>query len=253
MLASGGERSFVSDGGHPTSGACAVSGGRRFRLVLLDAVGTLIRLREPVGETYARIAREHGVAIPAWRLDDAFRRVLHGAPPMSSRDDDAERAWWRDVVRATFRAADQMQRFADFEACFATLFAHFARGDAWQAALGAREALAALRSEGRRIAVASNFDHRLPAILAALDLARELDATWLPRDAGTAKPDPAFFARACERFGVAPREAVAVGDDPEHDLAAARRAGLAAIDVAALASLAELPARIAAAESQETE
>jgi putative hydrolase of the HAD superfamily len=221
--------------------------------VLLDAVGTLIRLREPVGETYARIAREHGVAIPAWRLDEAFARVLRAAPAMPSRDDAEERAWWRDVVRATFRAADQMQRFADFDRFFAVVFAHFARGESWRAIPGAHEALAALRDERRRIAVASNFDQRLHAILAALDLARALDLVWLPRDAGTAKPDPAFFRRACARLGVEPRAAVAVGDDPEQDLAAARRAGLRAIDVRALASLHELPAAVAALESQETQ
>jgi putative hydrolase of the HAD superfamily len=219
--------------------------------VLLDAAGTAIRLREPVGETYARIAREHGVDVPAWRLDDAFARVLRSAPPMPPGPDAAERAWWRDVVRATFRAADQMQRFADFEACFAALFAHFAAPAAWRAADGLHDALAALRAAGRRVAVASNFDHRLPAILAGLDIAPLLDAVWLPRDAGTAKPDPAFFARACARLGVVPAVTVAVGDDPEQDLAAARRAGLVAIDVATLASLAALPARIAQLEHEE--
>lgn len=223
------------------------------RLVLLDAVGTLIRLRESVGATYERIARAHGVAIPAWRLDDAFARVLRGSPAMPATDDAAERAWWRAVVRATFRAADQMQRFADFEACFAALFEHYAQAAAWTLAPGAEVAIDALRAQRRRVVVASNFDHRLPAILAALALADRLDAIWLPRDAGTSKPDPAFFARACDRFGVAPRETVAVGDDPADDLAAATRAGLVAIDVAALASLAELPARVAFCDGPATE
>jgi putative hydrolase of the HAD superfamily len=222
----------------------------RLDAVLLDAVGTLIRPREPIGETYARIAREHGVALPAWRLDDAFARVLRGAPPMPSGDAAIERAWWRDVVRATFRAADQMQRFADFDACFDDLFAHFARADAWLAMPDAREALAALRASGRRLAVASNFDARLPAILAGLDLAGFFDLVWLPRDAGVAKPDPAFFAGACERLGVPPHAAVAVGDDPIDDLAPARAAGLAAIDVRELASLGALAPRIAALESE---
>ena len=134
------------------------------RAVLLDAAGTLLRPREPVGETYARIARAHGVDLPAWRLDDAFRRALRAAPPIvfpaeslerersererSERGDRArrerservralERAWWRDVVRATFRSAAQMVRFADFEACFEGLFAHYARPDAWVALPGA--------------------------------------------------------------------------------------------------------------------
>jgi putative hydrolase of the HAD superfamily len=222
-----------------------------FLLVLLDAVGTVIRLREPVGDTYARIAREHGVEIPAWRLDDAFARVLRGAAPMPPGDDAAERGWWRERVRETFRAADQMQRFADFEACFDALFAHYARAGAWLVMAGAGAAIATLRAHGRRVAIASNFDHRLPAILDGLGLAAQLDLVWLPRDAGTSKPDPAFFARVCERLDVAPARAVAVGDDAARDLEPARRAGLAAIEVASLASLAELPARVAALEREE--
>ena len=224
----------------------------RLRAVLLDAAGTLIHLREPVGESYARIAREHGVDVPGWRVDDAFRRVLRAAPPMLAADDDRERAWWRDIVRATFRAADQMQHFADFDACFAALFGHFARSDAWRVADDAPAALETLRRAGRRVAVASNFDHRLPALLAGLGLARDLDLVWLPRDAGVAKPDPRFFLAACERLEVAPAEAVAVGDDPELDLETARRAGLRAIDVASLASLGALPAQIDALEREET-
>ena len=223
----------------------------RLRAVLLDAAGTLIHLREPVGESYARIAREHGVDVPGWRVDDAFRRVLRAAPPMLAADDDRERAWWRDIVRATFRAADQMQHFADFDACFAALFGHFARSDAWRVADDAPAALETLRRAGRRVAVASNFDHRLPALLAGLGLARDLDLVWLPRDAGVAKPDPRFFLAACERLEVAPAEAVAVGDDPELDLETARRAGLRAIDVASLASLGALPAQIDALEREE--
>lgn len=219
--------------------------------VLLDAVGTLIRLRHPVGETYARIAAAHGVAIPAWRLDDAFARVLRGAPPMPATSADVERDWWRAVVRATFRAADQMQPFADFEACFAALFDHYASAAEWDPAPGAHAALAALRAEGRTLCVASNFDRRLPAILSALDLATRVDRIWLPSDAGTAKPDPAFFRSACERLGLAPAACVAVGDDPDDDLAAARAAGLAAIDVRPLASLGELPRHIAALEHEE--
>ncbi|MBS1106479.1 MAG: HAD-hyrolase-like, partial [Deltaproteobacteria bacterium] len=66
-----------------------------------------------------------------------------------------------------------------------------------------------------------------------------------------AKPDPRFFRSACARLGVAPAHAVVVGDHPEQDLAAARRAGLRAIDVASLASLGALPERIDALEREE--
>jgi len=227
---------------------------RRLRGVLLDAVGTLIELREPVGESYARAARDFGVDVPGWRLDDAFRRVLARAPAMAfpgaspERIGDLERAWWRDVVRATFRAADQMARFADFEGFFDALFSRFARPEVWRGRPGAREALARLEADRRLVAVLSNFDHRLPAILAGLELA--VGPVLLPGELGAAKPDPRCFAAALARLGLTPAESVYVGDDPASDLAAARRAGLRAIDVASLATLAELPRRIADLERE---
>ena len=222
--------------------------------MLFDAAGTLIALREPVGESYARIAGEHGVAISAWRLGEAFGRSLRRAPPLIARGaSDAEiaeqeRAWWRDVVRSTFRAADcaETERFADFEACFAQLWDLFARPEAWTAREGAREALAVLRERGVATAVVSNFDGRLPRILDGLGLAPLLDAIVLPSQVGAAKPDAAIFRAGLERLGVAAHEAVFVGDDPEEDLAPARRCGLRAIDARQLATLAELPDRLTA-------
>ena len=43
---------------------------------------------------------------------------------------------------------------------------------------------------------------------------------------GSAKPDRAMFARACELFDVTPAELVHVGDHPEHDIQGASAAGL---------------------------
>jgi putative hydrolase of the HAD superfamily len=223
------------------------------RAVLFDAHGTLIELREPVGESYARLAAAHGVRLPAWRVGDAFARILRQAEPMVFPDlppDDvaaAERAWWRRVVRGTFRAADSTARFDDFDACFEAIYAHFSDPAVWRAREGAAEALAALRGGGLATAVVSNFDRRLPGLLRALGLGALLDAVVLPSDAGAAKPARRIFEVALERLGVTPAEAAYVGDDAEHDIAGARAAGLRPVDVATLATLAELPARLARA------
>jgi putative hydrolase of the HAD superfamily len=220
------------------------------RAVLFDAAGTLIRTAEPVGETYAREARARGVELPAWRLEDAFERVLRRAPPMvfpeapPSRIPVLERQWWRRRVRETLRAADSTVRFADFDAWFEALYRHFARPEAWRDAPGAAEALAALRKRGLATAVVSNFDHRLEPILEGLGLRAQLDAVVRPADAGAVKPDPRIFRRALEHLGTRASEAVYVGDDAEHDVAGARAAGLRAIDVAELATLADLPERL---------
>lgn len=239
-----------------------MSGGPGPRAVLFDAVGTLVETAEPVGGTYAGIARDFGVELPAARIGDAFRRIWPQAPPMAFPGEPPERVaalerdWWRERVRATFRAADATARFDDFEAFFGAVWEHFARPAAWRCREGALAAIAALRRAGWKTALVSNVDQRLRPVFSALGLAAHLDAIVLPGDAGAAKPDPRIFALALERLGVAPARAVFVGDDPEQDLRAARRAGLRAVDVAGLATLAELPARISdaahAAPGQET-
>ena len=222
------------------------------RAVLFDAAGTLIELAEPLGETYARIARAHGVELPAWRLQDAFRRVLRAAEPiclpglapeeLAARERDA----WRRIVHQTFRAADSAaaSKLREPQACADALCDHYAAGRAWRLRPGALEGLDALRGAGFRLAVVSNFDGRLRGILGALDVAPRLDAVLLPSDLGAAKPAARAFRAALERLGVTAERAAFVGDDPERDLAAAEAAGLVAVDVRPLATLAGLRRRI---------
>jgi len=214
--------------------------------VLFDAVGTLIELREPVGESYARLARAHGAEVPAARLDAAFARLWREGGPMPGGADPAEeRAWWRERVAATFREAAPGLRFAGFDACFDDLWRHFAGGGAWRRRPGSREILVELGRRGLARAVVSNFDRRLSCVLSELGLAPHLDALVLPGEAGAPKPDPRIFALALERLGVAAAQALYVGDDRELDLEAARRAGLRAIGVDGLAKLADLTRELA--------
>lgn len=227
------------------------------RAVLFDAAGTLIETARPVGVVYSELAAAHGVALSPARLADAFARILAQAPPRVFEDAPAaeiaelERGWWRRIVRSTFLAADGSARFDDFERFFAELFEHYARASAWRARAGASDALAQLRARGLATGCVSNFDLRLPAILAGLGLAPQLDVLVLPAGARAAKPDARIFAFALARLGVAAADCVYVGDAAPADLAGARQAGLAAIDASGLATLAELPALLLAQEPKE--
>ena len=216
------------------------------RAVLFDAAGTLLAPREPVGESYARLARDYDVELSAWRVGEAFRRIFSQAEPMvfpEAKPEEIpslERDWWKRVVRSTFLAADSTKRFSDFDAFFERLWARFAAPDSWLLRPGSRELLARLRTRGLRIGVVSNFDRRLPAILEGLGLTAQLDVIVLPSDARAAKPDRRIFALALERIGVAAAEALFVGDDEQLDLEGARAAGLRAVDATALATLSDL-------------
>ena len=108
------------------------------RAVLFDATGTLIEVREPVGESYARFAAAHGVDLPARRLDDAFRRIVRSRElrlfpdAIPNEVHTLERSWWHGVVDATFRATDPSSVFDDFEAFFEDLFRSYATTEAWR-------------------------------------------------------------------------------------------------------------------------
>ena len=222
------------------------------RAVLFDAAGTLIELRESVGSTYARLAQDFGVDLPAWRVQDAFVRILSQAPPRAYAAESSrevlrrERDWWREVVRATFLAADSNARFADFPAYFDVVYRTFSQPAHWRHRAGCISALRALRSRGLALGIVSNFDRRLPTLLTGLGLTALIDVVVLPSDAGAEKPDPRIFALALQRLRIPADQAVFVGDSHSRDLAGARAVGMAAIDVGSLATLDELPARLAA-------
>src|SRR5690349_12196519 len=77
--------------------------------VFFDAAGTLFETREPVGESYARIARAYGLNASAGAVDAAFRRTFRDAVPLAfgtgckpEQLRRLEREWWRDLVMRTF-------------------------------------------------------------------------------------------------------------------------------------------------------
>ncbi len=77
--------------------------------IFLDAAGTLIHLREPVGTSYARVALRHGVQVEGPALERAFRQQWKLLPtpvhPDGQPPADDDRAWWRTLVLRTFQSA----------------------------------------------------------------------------------------------------------------------------------------------------
>ena len=67
------------------------------------------------------------------------------------------------------------------------------------------------------------------ADLQVIGLAHHFHTSLAAHRFGRAKPDPAIFHAACAAMGVAPRDAVYVGDDLALDVAGAQNAGLRAV------------------------
>jgi putative hydrolase of the HAD superfamily len=199
--------------------------------VLLDAVGTLFRVRGSVGQLYARVARRHGVCLDPTIIEGRFRDAFAAMPPLAfpgvpAADVHArEYDWWRTVVSAVFSGA----HFHSFDAFFDELFHQFAHAESWELFPDTRPALAALRGRGLRLAMVSNFDARLHDLCDALGLTPWFAAIVISTRAGAAKPDPLIFRTALIELGASAGEAVHVGDSEREDVAGALAAGIRAV------------------------
>jgi putative hydrolase of the HAD superfamily len=196
--------------------------------LLFDAMGTLIGLRASVGTTYAAAAAGHGLELEPAAIDQAFGAVLRQAPPLAFSGLEgpallkAERRWWGERINETVQAAGG--RPAP-EALRHELFERYADPSLWRVYPGVAEHLQRWSGRGLALAVVSNFDSRLIALLEGLALAPWFTAVVVSSAAGAAKPDPLPFRRALEALGLEPHQAWHVGDSPE-DEAGARAAGL---------------------------
>ncbi len=86
--------------------------------------------------------------------------------------------------------------------------------------------LPALRLAGYKLAVLSNRRNPFIDILEELSLVDYFDAIMAAGEIGSWKPDPKIFKPLLERFNLAPKETVYIGDNYYADIIGARNAGL---------------------------
>ena len=191
--------------------------------VFFDAGGTLIHAEPSPGDVYAEVGRRFGSRVDAAtaraRFRDAFRR-RQGHPDLTTSE-AVEDAFWRGVVAEVL--AD-----VTADGCYRTLFAHFARPEAWRADPEAATVLPALAERGLLIGLCSNFDTRLHGIVAGLPELRAARRVVVSSEVGWRKPAPAFFAAVARAAALPPERILVVGDDPVNDYQGARAAGMAA-------------------------
>lgn len=202
------------------------------KVVFFDAAGTIFDTRAPVGESYARIAREYGVNADPAQVAAGFRRAFHSAQGLAFGPGHGgpelramERRWWREIVAETFAG---LGTFTDFDAYFDALFALFGDPANWRADPQAAPALRRLKRDGLELGVISNFDYRLYRILDGVGLGGYFDSITISSEAGYAKPSPKLFEAALARHHAVPREALHVGDVKHLDVEGACAAGIAA-------------------------
>ncbi|WP_259728108.1 MULTISPECIES: HAD-IA family hydrolase [Synechococcales] len=201
--------------------------------LLIDAMGTLIGLRRSVGTTYAELAASHGIEVEAAAIDQAFGAVYCQAPPLAfpglegEELASAERLWWGERILTVFAAAGAPLASP---ALGEELFERFAAADLWRIYPDVLGPLRRWQAAGIKMAVVSNFDQRLIAILAGLGLGDVFQAVVVSSAAGAAKPSPIPFRLALNALALGADQVWHVGDSPE-DVAGATAAGVACLRI----------------------
>ncbi|MBV9213896.1 MAG: HAD-IA family hydrolase [Actinobacteria bacterium] len=217
--------------------------------VLLDSLGTLLRMEPPAPRLRKSLARL-GFDVPPDAAESAVRAEIsyYLEHHMEGRD-ASSLADLRNRCAAV--VLDQLALPGlSLEAVRPVLLEslHF------EAFPDTAPSLAQLRERGLRLVVASNWDCSLREVLRARGIEPLVDEVVTSAEVGARKPDAALFRAALEAAGTDANDAVHVGDSPENDVAGAEAAGIRPVlvdraggrrdldAVPVIATLEELPA-----------
>jgi putative hydrolase of the HAD superfamily len=135
-----------------------------------------------------------------------------------------EYEWWRTIAQDSFEQVGV--QLANFDPFFQPMFAYFATAEPWFVYPEVPEVLARLKALGYQLAIISNFDSRLSAVLRALNLDPWFETVTISTQVGAAKPERAIFEAALAQQHCPPNRAWHVGDSWPEDYEGARAAGL---------------------------
>ena len=198
--------------------------------LLIDAMGTLVRLASPAPLLVASLRDRLGVRVADADARRALRAEIdyYRAHMQDGRDADSLarlHARCAAVLRAALPEDPALARASSSavtEALLASL--RFVAFD------DAREALVRVRAAGARVIAVSNWDVSLVEVLERCGLAPLLDGVVTSAAVGARKPAPEIFGHALAVAGVAGvDDAVHVGDSVADDVLGARACGIPAV------------------------
>ncbi|KAF8580448.1 HAD hydrolase subfamily IA REG-2-like protein [Ramaria rubella] len=202
------------------------------RLVLFDALHTLITPRLPIHVQYAQVFEPHLGRLEPSRVQSAFKTALKDIQREKPVYAGGAEAWWWDVIRQTAvgAGADPQEVDASLATIVPQLMQRFSGKEGYRAFDDVVPTLEALRIAGIRTGLVSNTDLRMKNVIVDLGLSNYLDPLLISEEEGVEKPALEVWERACARAGVRFKETVHVGDELEcSDYHGARRAGVHAL------------------------
>ncbi len=198
--------------------------------VLLDVGGTLIECRPTPPEIYAQVLSRHGPPVTAAEVAPLYRKVWRELTELHPLGSDryhlakgGEWEWWGEFLR---RVLAELRHPAPRDVVLGELFEVFSDPSVWRTFPEVEEVLGEMRRRRLKLAAVSNWDSRLPALLAQLGLAQAFDAVLVSALEGVEKPSPEIFARAATRLEVPARACLFAGDSPLDDYRGAESAGM---------------------------
>ena len=232
------------------------------RAIFFDAGFTLIYSEPSTAERCAEVATRHGFPLTAAQVEPLmpeaeafFQRTMRAEPDIWASD-TAITDFWRRYFAHLFRLAGLPPSPA-LERCGDELYHLFNEPGAWVLYPDVLPVVEELHRRGYILGVISDWGGRLThRILLPLGLGRYFDFMVVSATVRTAKPSSALYAEAVRRSGVAPHEALHVGDNYVLDVLGARAAGITPVlldrrghagpvDCLKIATLAELPPLVA--------
>lgn len=208
--------------------------GARYQWIVFDAVGTLIHPEPAVAEAYHSIATRYGSRLERADVAERFRSAFRQSEAMSFcgvattnshclSSDAIEAARWRWIV------GQVVPDVTDREQCFDDLWRHFASPASWACFDEVERNLTALRENGYRLAIASNFDSRLHSVCEGHPCLNLIEHRFVSSETGYRKPAQEFYAAVISRLNCPADQILMIGDDPEHDVVGPQVAGMGSL------------------------
>ena len=189
------------------------------RVLILDAVGTLIRPAKSVSQSYFEVGKSFGSEKTQSQIkaefSQLFQSIFRAATPTS---EVTEKQNWRELVSNIFDDVEQQ------ESLFQMLWEYFADPQSWQLFEDVEIVWPNIVQSAEQIGIASNFDARLHKILAATPPLNSVNNIFVSSEIGFPKPREEFFDEIESRFN-RNTKFVMVGDDPICDIQPAAERG----------------------------
>ncbi|MFF4693097.1 HAD family hydrolase [Streptomyces sp. NPDC001307] len=197
--------------------------------VMFDFSGTLFRI-ESTADSLRAVVAEGGLAMTEGEFAACVGRLeevgaLPGGPPPRRLPTHLEGLWQeRDLSAEQHRAAfTSLARYASLPSddLAEALYDRSQMSGAWRPYPDTEDTLSALRMQGVPVAIVSNIGWDMRPVFRDHGVDHLVNAYFLSFECGVKKPDPRIFQAACDKLGVAPDEALMVGDERIADSGAA--------------------------------